>query len=77
VAPRSQRGRPHVLAPSSVREVLHQESYRGLVVWNKTKKRDAWGQTEADQSAGLGLDACPAEELRIVSDALWKAAGGN
>jgi hypothetical protein len=57
--------------------VLHQESYRGLVVWNKTKKRDAWGQTEADQSAGLGLDACPAEELRIVSDALWKAAGGN
>jgi hypothetical protein len=33
-------------APSSVREVLHHPLYRGEIVWNQTKKRNAWGQVE-------------------------------
>jgi len=44
LCPRSQRARPAGWAPSSVREVLHRELYRGVIVWNKTKKRDAWGR---------------------------------
>ena len=35
-----QRGRSQTWAPSSVREVLHRDLYRGLITWNKTRKRD-------------------------------------
>src|SRR5262249_2795363 len=42
--PRPKCGRPSAWAPSSVREVLHRDLYRGLRTWNKTKKRDDWGQ---------------------------------
>jgi DNA invertase Pin-like site-specific DNA recombinase len=45
-APRSQQGRPKAWAPSSVREALHRELYRGRVVWNTTRKRDSWGQVK-------------------------------
>jgi site-specific DNA recombinase len=73
-APRSQRGRPKVWAPSSVREILYRESYRGTVVWNKTRKRDSWGhkrQTDPPSSEWLRVEA---ESLRIVPEALWQAA---
>ena len=43
-APRPQQGRTRSWAPSSVREILHREMYRGRRVWNKTRKRDKWGQ---------------------------------
>ena len=29
---------------SSIREVLHRELYRGVIVYNGTKKRDQWGR---------------------------------
>jgi site-specific DNA recombinase len=73
-APRSQRGRPKNWAPSSVREILYRESYRGTVVWNKTRKRDSWGhkrQTDRPSSEWLRVEA---ESLRIVPEALWQAA---
>ena len=60
--------------PSSIREVLFRELYRGVIVWNKTKKRDTWGQkdpTARPESDWIRVDA-PA--LRIVSDKLWKEA---
>ena len=44
VAPRSQQGRPRAWAPSSVHEVLERPLYRGRIVWNRTRKRDQWGQ---------------------------------
>lgn len=73
-APRSQQGRPKAWAPSSVREILYRECYRGLLVWNKSKKRDAWGQRrQTDRPASEWLQV-EAENLRIVSDELWKAA---
>src|SRR5262245_50201672 len=38
-APLSHRtGRPRGWAPSSVREVLHRDLYRGVVVWNRTAR---------------------------------------
>ena len=43
LSPRSQRGRPRGWTASSVREVLHREKYKGLVVWDKTSKRNRWG----------------------------------
>ena len=45
-APRAQQGRPRGWAPSSIREVLHRPLYRGQVVWNRTRKRDRWGQVK-------------------------------
>ena len=76
-APRAQQGRPRAWAPSSVRDVLYREAYRGMLVWNRTKKRDAWGRKRyADRPASEWL-RIPAEDLRIVSDALWNAAHGQ
>jgi DNA invertase Pin-like site-specific DNA recombinase len=36
-------GRPRSWAPSSVREVLYRDLYRGVVIWNRVRKRDVWG----------------------------------
>jgi site-specific DNA recombinase len=76
-APRPQQGRPAGWAPTTVNEILHRSLYRGEVTWNRTRKRNRWGQH--NQSAR------PAEEwlrldvpgLRIVSDELWRAANGR
>jgi DNA invertase Pin-like site-specific DNA recombinase len=74
VSPRPQQGRSRSWAPSSVREILHREMYRGRRVWNKTKKRDSWGQRhQADRPASDWL-AVEDESLRIVSNAQWDAA---
>jgi hypothetical protein len=43
-SPRAQIGRPQAWSSSSVREVLHRDTYRGQVTWNRTRKRDRWGQ---------------------------------
>jgi hypothetical protein len=48
--------------------------YRGRRVWNKTRKRDAWGQQrQHDRPVGEWL-TINCEDLRIVSDAEWTAA---
>jgi hypothetical protein len=44
MAPRSQQGRPRAWAPSSVHEVLFREVYRGVIVWNQSRKWNQWGQ---------------------------------
>jgi site-specific DNA recombinase len=43
-APRAQQGRPVAWAPSTVWEVLRRRLYRGEIVWNQSRKRDAWGR---------------------------------
>ena len=61
-------------APSSVREVLFRERYRGVIVWNRTRKRDRWGQsrrTNRDEADWVRVEA-PA--LEIVDEGLWAAA---
>src|SRR5581483_4536853 len=67
-SPRSQCGRPRSWAPSSVREILHRETYRGLIVWNRTKKRNAWGQKQQHDRQAAEWITVAAEHLRIVSD---------
>ena len=72
--PRSQQGRPRAWSPSSVREVLFREMYRGVITWNKSRKRNTWGQHhQTDRPAGDWITV-PSEHLRIVSDELWNAA---
>jgi site-specific DNA recombinase len=44
ICPRPQRGRPAGWASSSVWEVLYRPIYRGELVWNRTRKRNHWGQ---------------------------------
>jgi site-specific DNA recombinase len=73
-APRPQRGRPCGWAHSSVREVLHRELYRGVIVWNQTRKRDRWGQHRQHDRPETEWLRVPAPQLQIVSDALWRAA---
>src|SRR5690349_12061539 len=41
-SPRAQQGRSKSWAPSSVRAALFRDLYRGVTIWNKTKKRDRW-----------------------------------
>jgi DNA invertase Pin-like site-specific DNA recombinase len=66
-------GRPRGWAPSSVREVLHRDLYRGVIVWNQTRRRDEWGlkkPTPRDPSEWVReVD----ERLRIVAQPLWQA----
>jgi site-specific DNA recombinase len=76
-SPRAQQGRPRGWAPSSVREVLHRECYRGVLVWNKTRKRDSWGQKRRQNRPAADWLHVPAEDLRLVSEALWQARTGN
>jgi site-specific DNA recombinase len=76
ISPQPQKGRvARSWCPSSVRHILHNERYRGLVIWGKTQKvrshetgkriyrrkpKSEWQQKEI-----------PAQ--RIVSDELWNA----
>jgi site-specific DNA recombinase len=73
-APRAQQGRPHAWTGSTVRDVLQRELYRGVIVWNQTKKRDRWGQHRQQARQEAEWLRVPAPHLRIVSDALWTAA---
>jgi len=60
-------------APSSIREVLYRELYRGVIVWNRTKKRDPFGrkrQQERDPSDWTPLEV---SALLVVSDEVWDA----
>ena len=76
-SPRAQQGRPDGWAPSSVREVLYRPLYRGEIVWNKTKKRDAWGRTKQQQRPEAEWLRIEAPELRIVDETVWTAAHGR
>ena len=73
-APRPQQGRPVGWAPSTVRAVLLRELYRGVIVWNQTRKRDRWGQQHQHARPEAEWMRVPAPHLRIVSDDLWRAA---
>jgi len=73
-APRPQQQRPIGWAASSVREVLLRPLYRGEIVWNQTRKRDGWGQSNRRTRATAEWVRIPAPELRIVTDDLWNDA---
>jgi hypothetical protein len=73
LAPRSQQARPKAWAPSSIREVLYRELYRGVIVWNQTRKRNAWGQVAQRARGTEEWITVPAPQLRIVDEELWTA----
>ena len=54
-------------APSCVPEILFRPLYRGEVLWNRTRKRDRWGQHHtAERVAGEWISR-EASELRASS----------
>lgn len=59
---------------STVRDALRCELYRGVVVWNKTAKRDAWGRQHQRPRPADDWIRVERPELRIISDELWAAA---
>src|SRR5262245_59811779 len=77
LAPKSQQGRPCAWAPTSVRAVLRNETYRGVIVWNKTRKRDVDGQKHQRPRPASDWIRTEAPQLQIVSEALWRAARGQ
>ncbi len=60
-------------APSSVREILYRDLYRGLLVWGKIKKRDKWGQRRYLDRPQDEWTVVKMPHLRIVDDELWRA----
>ena len=64
----------HGWAASGVREMLHRALYRGQIVYGKTQwvyKQGGKRKVDTSEAEWITVDA---PELRIVSDALWKAA---
>jgi hypothetical protein len=72
--PRPQCGRPAGWAPSTVRDVLHRDLYRGVLMWNRTKKRDVSGDVAPRPRLASDWLRCVREDLRIVTDEQWEAA---
>jgi site-specific DNA recombinase len=73
-APRPKRGRVSGWAPTSVKEILDRRLYLGEIIWNRTKKTDAWGQKRQRSRPETDWICRPAPELRIVSDEQWRIA---
>jgi len=65
-SPRAQRGRSQSWAPSSVRAILFRDLYYGQLTWNRTKKRDVFGQQHQHRRPATEWIHVPAEHLRIV-----------
>lgn len=74
LAPRAQQGRPVAWAASTVREVLRRPLYRGVIVYNRSKKRNAWGQVKTHRRPESEWISVSAPALRIIPETLWKAA---
>ena len=73
-SPRPSKGGPRGWCPSTVRDVLHRDLYRGIIVWNRTQKRDRWGQKRPQRRPEQEWLRIEALNLRVVSDDLWQAA---
>jgi site-specific DNA recombinase len=73
-APRNSQGRQISWSPSSVRSVLFRPLYRGIVTWNRTKKRNTWGIQQQRKRPEKDWLKISMPELQIVSEAEWKAA---
>ncbi len=75
-SPRTRTGRPRGWSASTVRDLLHRELYRGVLVWNRTRKRDAWGRREARRAQRRRPEPewvrVERPDLRIVPEALWQ-----
>jgi len=73
-SPRAQQGRSQTWAPTSVREALFRTTYRGVITWNQTRKRNRWGQHAQTARPETEWISVPAPHLRLVTDDEWAAA---
>jgi len=67
-------GRPRGWAPSSVREVLYRDLYRGLLVWNRTARVVRQGARAQRERPGGDVVTVRVPELAMVDETLWTAA---
>ena len=58
-------------------EVLFRDLYRGIVTWNRSRKRNTWGAHEQTARPEPEWIAVPVPALRIISDAQWHAVHGR
>jgi site-specific DNA recombinase len=74
-SPQPREGRQKSWAPSSVRVILHNERYRGVVTWAKTKKvrNPLSGRRVKRERPKSDWVRVEMPEQRIVSEKLWKA----
>jgi site-specific DNA recombinase len=76
-SPQPARDRKHrAWVTSSIREMLHNESYRGVLVWNRTKRErnPETGRKVSRPRPASEWKRVDAPELRIVPEDLWVAA---
>ena len=75
-SPQPQQGRiSQSWCPSSIRVILKNDRYRGLVIWNKTRKvRSASGKKVCRHRPKIEWVMRENPEQRIISDELWNAA---
>ena len=58
-------------SPGTIRTILGRELYHGIVVWNRSRKRDDWGQVDQRRRPKDEWVSVPVENVRIISDDLW------
>jgi Recombinase len=58
--------------PSTVRSVLCRETYHGVVIWGKTKKKNSWGKRDVTDRPASEWRRTVNEQLRIIDEALWR-----
>jgi site-specific DNA recombinase len=68
------RGRPRGWAPSTIREMLLRELYRGVIVWNRTERVIRRGERQKRPRAADEWLRVEAPALRLVPEPLWLAA---
>ena len=70
------KGKIRAWCPSAIREMLLNEKYRGVVLWNRTKtvRNRETGKTEQRPRPESEWVRVEVPELRIVSDQLWESA---
>jgi len=63
--------RPRGWSMTSLHAILRRELYAGRVVWNKSVKRNSWGERRASRRPEGDWITYDAPELRIVPPELW------
>jgi site-specific DNA recombinase len=59
-------------SPSTVRSVLTRKTYRGEIIWNKTRKKNAWGKRAVTDRPASEWITTTDERMRIIDEELWQ-----
>ena len=73
-SPRPQLQRPSGWTATSLLSILDRDEYRGEVIYNKSKKRNDWGQKQQRPRPESEWIRVPAPDRRIVTDEQWHLA---